>query len=95
MSPFSIEHDIDNHLFYTIVDGQTARLSYQPLPDNKTLDYQSTFVPPDLRSRRIGYYLVEFALNYAKDNGFKVIPSCWFVAKYLDNHPEFDEVRAN
>ena len=93
MGPFSIEHDIENHQFYTIVDGQTARLKYKPLSDNKTLDFLSTYVPPELRNRRIGYYLVEFALNYAKDKGSKVIPTCSFVEKFMENHPEFDSLR--
>ena len=88
----TIEHDSDNNEFYSIVNGQTSRLSYVRLPDGKTLDFQSTYVPVELRGRRIGYYLVEAGLRYAQDNGLTVIPSCPFVKKFADNHPEYRDI---
>lgn len=87
-----IQHDKEAHQFFTIVDGKTSFLKYSMKPDENTLDYYSTFVPPELRGRNIGQALVKFGLDYAKDNHYKVIPSCPFVKVYLDRHPEYKEL---
>jgi predicted GNAT family acetyltransferase len=89
-----IQHDPDNHQFFTDIEEYTATLKYSVHPDQKILDYYSTFVPPQLRRRGIGEALVKFALDYAIENGYKVIPSCWFTKDFIDSHPEYQKVLA-
>ena len=48
-----------------------------------------TIVSPMLGGRGYGSRLVRSALDYARDNGLKVIPSCSFVGVYLERHPEY------
>ncbi|HUX80325.1 MAG TPA: GNAT family N-acetyltransferase [Alphaproteobacteria bacterium] len=84
-----IEHDEKNKQFVAIVEGKAATLKYSISPDGKTLDYYSTFVPPELRGRHIGQDIVKFALDFAKENGYQVIPSCPFVKTYIDRHSEY------
>ena len=87
-----IEHDFERHQFITVIDGLTATLKYSKHPDQKTLDYYSTFVPPDLRNRGIAGELVKYALDYAIKNGYSVIPSCSFTRDYIERHPEYEIV---
>ncbi|MBS0288881.1 MAG: N-acetyltransferase [Proteobacteria bacterium] len=82
-----IHHNQETSQFVADVAGKIAFLSYKPLSDG--LDYYRTFVPPELRGRQIGQAIVEYALNYAKDNHLKVKPTCSFVKHYIDNHPEY------
>jgi predicted GNAT family acetyltransferase len=86
--PFDIHHEPAAHRFLARTAGAEAVLEYATV-DAKTLDYHHTFVPPALRGSGIASQLAEYALRYARDNGLKVRPTCPFVARYLQKHPEF------
>jgi predicted GNAT family acetyltransferase len=45
-----------------------------------------------LRGRHIAHDIVQFALDYALENGYLIIPSCSFVQHYLDHHPEYQQL---
>lgn len=83
----TIKHDSEK--FTANIDGQTAILKYSVAADGKTLDYYSTFVPPELRGQGIGESLARYALDYAKTNKLKIIPSCPFVRNFITKHPEY------
>lgn len=89
-----ITHNEADKQFSAVLDGKTSVLRYNVTDDGKTLDYYSTFVPPELRGRNIGQDIVLFALEYAKLNHFKIIPSCPFVNKVLERHSEYSSLRA-
>lgn len=82
----SITHNKEAKQFTAMVDNDMALLEYSVLPDGKTLDFKRTFVPPQLRGRHIGQDLVKFALDYAKQNNFKVIASCPFVEYFMEKN---------
>lgn len=86
---YNVQHNELKNQFFIDIEGKKSTLDYSKSIDGKTLDYRSTFVPSELRGHHIGEKLVIFALEYAKDNHFKVIPTCSFVKRVIDNHPEF------
>ena len=45
-----------------------------------------------LSGQGIGSALVVAALRYARNNDLKAIPSCPFVASYVQRHPEWNDV---
>jgi uncharacterized protein len=47
-----------------------------------------TEVPISQRGKGVGEQIVKFALEYARQNQLRVIPSCKFVQAYLKRHPE-------
>jgi predicted GNAT family acetyltransferase len=87
-TPVDIHHEPAAHRFVARAAGVEAVLEYD-MVDAKTLDYHHTFVPPEMRGGGIASQLTEYALRYARDNGLKVRPTCPFVARYLQRHPEF------
>ena len=87
-----IIHDKEHHKFVCEIEGKISHLKYKVLPDGKTLDYRSTYVPPELRGRQIADQMVKAGLEYAKANKYKVIPSCSFVRAYIERHPEYKEI---
>lgn len=89
-----IKHNKEKHQFFSIIEEKIATLDYAILPDGKTLNYLSTYVPPELRGQQIGQMIVKFALEYAKTNKYKVIPSCSFVDSYIRRHPEYNDLLA-
>lgn len=84
----SVQHDVDRCEFVVSLDGKRATLSYAHAGDG-VLDFRSTFVPVEYRRRGIGDALVCYALGYAKENGYRVIPTCWFVKEVMVLHPEY------
>lgn len=57
-------------------------------------DLFSTFVPTDLRGEGVAGRLVKGVLDHARAHDLKVVPSCWYVARYIDNHPEYSDLVA-
>lgn len=83
-----LKHNPAEGLFTIEHQGRQALLKYRRVSDN-VLDYYSTFVPPESRGQGVAEKLTQGALDYAMENGFYVIPSCWYVAKFIDRHGKY------
>lgn len=83
-----IRHDRAAHRFIADVDGGEAFLSYEPTGGDR-LDFEHTFVPESARHRGVGAKIVLHALDYAREQGAAVIPTCPFVRRVLDEHDEY------
>ncbi|OPH39771.1 GNAT family N-acetyltransferase [Moraxella equi] len=88
-----ITHNSATQRFEVTIDGHTGFLSYEVIDDD-TLNYNHTIVPKELGGRGLGTALVKHALDYASDNGKKVVPSCSFVASYIDRRDEYQSLLA-
>jgi predicted GNAT family acetyltransferase len=88
-----IRHEPERNRFVLEMDGLASVLEYRQA-DPATLDYYRTFVPPALRGRGIASSITGAALRYARDAGLKVIPTCPFVASYIERHPELKDIVA-
>ena len=86
-------HDEKGGRFYVpLPEGGEAVLSYSL--DGKTLDFYSTYVPPSSRTKGIAEKVVEAGFLYAKEKGFKVIPTCSYVASLVRRREEFQPLVA-
>lgn len=88
-----IRHDRDRQRFVAPLNGKEATLRYSEAGERR-LDYRSTFVPEEHRHKGIGERIVIEALDWARDNGYEVIPTCPFVKRVLDEHPEYGDLLA-
>jgi predicted GNAT family acetyltransferase len=86
-------HEPENSRFVALLDGAQGVLQYRNVGDG-VLDYFHTYVPPELRGRGIAGELVAAALTYARENGFKVLPTCPFVARVIDADPSYADLLA-
>ena len=66
-------------------------LSYRQVARD-VIDLRSTLVPPHLRHRGLGSSLVRHALDWTRTNKMRVIPSCPFVARFIEQHPEYQDL---
>lgn len=83
-----IIHDILKQKFYIGIDNQECHLEYAK--DNNVINLIHTFVPHNLRGKGIAGELVKATLTYAQENSIKVIPSCSYVAAYIQRHKEYE-----
>ena len=74
------------------IEGSTAFIEYK-LADH-TLFLIHTEVPQELEGKGVGAAIVLKALQYAKDNDYKIVPLCPFVRTYLERHKEWNDIVA-
>ncbi len=80
-------NDKQSSRFVMTVNGYDVYLLYAE--DKETIDLYSTFTPQELRGQGLAEKVVRFALDYAKEKHLKIIPTCWYVKKFVDKHSEF------
>lgn len=85
-----ITHNQAAKRFETFIDNQVGYISYQERNDK--LVYDHTIVPPELGGRGVGSALVKHALDYAREQDKKVLPQCSFVASYINDHSEYQDL---
>jgi predicted GNAT family acetyltransferase len=88
-----IRHDPAARRFTTEAAGGIAYITYREGP-GQVLDFDHTFVPPTARGRGIASQLTAHALEYARDGGYQVVPSCPYVATYIERHAEYRDLLA-
>ena len=67
-----------------------SRLDYDVVGD--ALDLYHAGVPAHLRGRGIAGEITKAALEWARANGRKVVPSCPYVRAYIQRHPEYSDL---
>jgi predicted GNAT family acetyltransferase len=88
----TVKHDGRNRRFVLDREGTKSVLEYQ-FRDG-TLHFTRTWVADAFRGQGYGDRLVEAGLRFAREGGYPVTTSCWFVARFLDRHPEYQDLRA-
>lgn len=87
-----IHHDVARHRMTTIVDGQECELDYRISGGVMTILH--TGVPSAVGGRGIGGQLVRAAFEYAREQGWKVVPACSYAADFVRRHPEYATLTA-
>ncbi len=82
-----ITNNIERSRFETEVDGLPGFVEYR-LFDGGII-YSHTEVDPGLGGKGVGSLLAKYVLDYARDQGLKVIVTCPFIKVYIKRHPEY------
>jgi predicted GNAT family acetyltransferase len=53
-----------------------------------------TYTMPEFRDRGLADVVVQSALDGLVADGTKIVPLCWFVAEFIDAHPEYRDAVA-
>jgi uncharacterized protein len=59
---------------------------------DETVVLPHTEIAQELRGRGLGAVLVRGALEDVRRSGRTVVPACWFVAEFIDAHPEYRDM---
>jgi len=85
-----VRQNISANRFEVQVENHIAVLNYSQ--HGNIITFTHTGVPAELEGRGIGSQLAHAGLEYARENTFKVVPLCWFVAGYIERHPEYQSL---
>jgi len=76
--------------FEAEVNGQIAFLDYRRSGQEIALTHTET--PPELRGHGIASAVVGAALEFARAHALKVVKACPFVAWYIREHPDYENL---
>ena len=86
-----ITHDPARSRYDLVVDGSLgAYAEYER--DDDVIVFTHTVTTPTMRGRGLAGKVVRHALDDARANDRVVIAQCWYVAQYIDQHPEYADL---
>ena len=90
-----IQHKESDHRGYFIFKGERgiiSELTYSKNDQILTIDHTETKLPEE--GKGLASKLVAHAVQYARDNNYKIEPLCPFAEVQFDRNPEYKDVRA-
>jgi predicted GNAT family acetyltransferase len=89
-----VRHNPDRSRYELTLDGRLVGVAdYRD--EGGTLVFPHTEIEADLRGRGLGAELVEAALDDVRRRGQSVVPTCWYVAQFIDEHPGYRDLLAS
>ena len=87
-----IRHVVNEGFFMFGENGdELAKLTYRK--EGEKLYFESTVVSSELRGQGIAGKLLDAGVEYARENGYKIVPICSYVAKKFESG-EYDDLKA-
>lgn len=77
----AVRHEPQRQRFVALVDGVESVADYRL--SGQRVDFNHTYVPDALRGRGVAEKLVRTALSWARQEGYQIEASCWYVRKFL------------
>lgn len=87
---YDIEHNENRQRFETTIEDRVSIIDYEL--DGKHLSLTHVVVPKLLEGRGIAGELTQTALDWARAEGYRVIPVCPYVQTWLNRHPEYQDL---
>jgi uncharacterized protein len=88
-----VHHNAVRSRYEISLDGRLAGFAgYRA--DGDTLVFLHTEIEPSMRNQGLGAELVRGALDDVRARGGTVVAHCWYVAEFIDQHPEYTDLRA-
>ena len=63
--------------------------------DGGRVIFPHTEIDPSQRGQGLGAVLVRHALDDVRSQGKRAVASCWYVAQFIDEHPEYKDLLAS
>ena len=86
----AVTHNEAARRFEVILGDAVAFLRYGR--DGSHMTMQHTEVPKEFEGKGIASRIAQTAMDFARDNGLKVIPHCPYVAGWITRHPEYESI---
>jgi predicted GNAT family acetyltransferase len=86
-----VQDNPDRGRFELLVDGEPAGQAAYRVRDGVVIVTHSE-VDPAFRGRGLAGELARQTLDTLRERGDRVVPACPFFAKYVGEHPEYDDI---
>ena len=89
----TFEHRQAAHRYELLGDGRVVSYAdYRVHDGGATQEFHHTFTEPAERGHGYAAELVRRALDDVRAAGHSVIATCWYVAGFIDAHPEYQHL---
>jgi len=86
-------HEKENERFVLYSEGNEVYLEYSMIGND--LNLYHTYTHPALRGKGLAAHVVRAALEFAKENNLKVVPTCSYVQAFITKNDEYKKLVAN
>jgi predicted GNAT family acetyltransferase len=86
-------HEPEHDRYALMVDGDVLAVA-EYRDDGERVVMHHTYTEPRHRGNGYAALLVQGALDDLRTRGRTVVPTCWFVAEFVDAHPEYRDLVA-
>lgn len=69
---------------------EVAEITY--VLDGQTMTVDHTFVSEELRGQKVGDQLARAVAEYAREQGYKIVPACSFADAWFRRHKEYGDL---
>ncbi len=94
--PFTVIHDTVGRAFRAkdSVDKELGYVEYRfhSTKPIDTIEFFHTYTSPEARGTGVGAAVVERGLEWAKSNSYVVIPSCSYVATFMEKNSQYQSL---
>lgn len=91
---YEIVHNDAKQRFVISVDGREVGYASYAQQGADVLDFNHTVVDQAYRGQNLSTPLIKEALDWAREQGKKVYPSCSAVEHFMGKHPDYAALRA-
>ncbi|HEV7172720.1 GNAT family N-acetyltransferase [Pedococcus sp.] len=93
MSDISVTDHPERHRFEATVQGELAGFAVYRLKGD-TVAFVHTEVDPAFEGRGVGGALARAALDDVRRRGGRVVAQCPFIARWIQRHPDYQDLLA-
>jgi uncharacterized protein len=87
-----LTHETDASRYVLRIDGDIVAVADYSINGNQ-ISFHHTFTNPRYRNKGYAAEIVEFAVDDVEKNStYRVLPMCWYVADWFDEHTERREL---
>ncbi|MET0295155.1 MAG: GNAT family N-acetyltransferase [Phenylobacterium sp.] len=87
---FTVRNNAEAGRFEVVVGDDVAFTEYRRLANG--ILFPHTEVPPAFEGKGVAGKIVRTALDWARSEGQKVMPTCTFVAGWIQKHPDYHDL---
>lgn len=90
----TVRHDDERDRYELVLDGVVVgHADHHPVAEGVEV-FPHTVVDPSHQGRGLAGVLVQAALDDARSRGVRVVPACWYVARWIERNPGYADLVA-
>jgi predicted GNAT family acetyltransferase len=93
MGEAAVVHEPERDRYALVVDGEVLAVA-EYRDDGDRVVMHHTYTEPRHRGNGYAAQLVGGALDDLRSRGRTIVPTCWFVAEFVDSQPEYRDLVA-